>query len=473
MLYTSTRGGGEPEPFSAIVLKGLAPNGGLYVPGRVPHPTLQTTQLVDMPYLSYAEIATSIMQMFGPDIERSWWEQTLGNIYTPKVFGNHAVPVEGEEMLPIRSIDDGKIHIADLSTGPTLAFKDWALQLLGRLFAREAKNRRLTIIGATSGDTGSAAIEALRGLDIPVFMLSPERGMSEFQKAQMYSVRDPHIHNIAIKGSFDDCQRIVKQLNANESFVREYGVGAVNSINWARIAAQVVYYAYIYSRMRKVHHGARIDVVVPSGNFGNAYAAIVARKIGIPLDKIIVATNANDVLYDFWTTGRYAPRERTISTMSPSMDITAASNIERLVYDVMSSDTATVRALYDDLAKRGAIDLSEKRTEICEYIGAARTIESQCLATIRTIYEREDMIIDPHTAVAVSAAERYRRRSVPIVALATAQPCKFDDAMQVAIGTVAPRPRAFRSIELRDQYVTYLDNNPSQVHEFVASTLGG
>ena len=319
MKYVSTRGGGSPQTFSAILLEGLAADGGLYLPQSVPQADLAAWRK-----LTYPDLALAILREFMDDIP------DLGKIvratYTKEVFGS-------DDVTPLKTLEPG-FHLLGLSNGPTLAFKDVALQLLGRLFENvlQKQKRTLNILGATSGDTGSAAEHALRGRrGIQVFMLSPEGRMSPFQRAQMYSLRDANIHNIAVRGVFDDCQDLVKQVNADAAFKRKYGIGAVNSINWARVAAQVVYYFKGYFAATQ-SDAEQVSFAVPSGNFGNIYAGHVARMMGLPVRRLILASNENDVLDEFFRTGTYRIRKSVHATSSPSMDISKASNFERYVH---------------------------------------------------------------------------------------------------------------------------------------------
>ncbi len=325
MNYVSTRGAwhDRPQPFSAILLEGLAPDGGLAVPER--YPAFATGELERLAGAPYRDIAYAVLSRFVGDIPAGDLKALIGRAYTAEKFGSDAI-------VPIRELEPG-LALLQVSNGPTLAFKDIALQLLGELFeyALARAGRRITILGATSGDTGSSAEVAMRGRrGIDVFMLSPHGRMSPFQQAQMFSLADANIHNLAVEGTFDDCQDIVKAISADAVFKRRYAIGAVNSINWARIAAQVVYYVHGWLAARRAPDGP-IDVAVPSGNFGNILAAHVAKRMGAPLRRLVLATNENDVLDEFFRTGRYRPRSaaETRATSSPSMDISKASGATR------------------------------------------------------------------------------------------------------------------------------------------------
>ena len=318
MNYISTRGKTAPMQFSDVLLMGLAPDGGLMLPEE--YPQIDEATLTQWRTLSYPELAFEIMQLFATDIPKDDLKTLIDKTYTVQAFGN-------PDITPVRTLKDG-IKIIELSNGPTLAFKDIAMQFLGNAFeyVLKKKNERLTIIGATSGDTGSAAEYALRGKDnIEVFMMSPHGKMSEFQRAQMYSLDDKNIHNIAIKGMLDDCQDIVKALQQDAEFKAKYSLGTVNSINWGRILAQIVYYFKGYFAST-TDNSEKVSFCVPSGNFGNICAGHISREMGLPIERLIVATNENDVLHDFFTTGKYSPRtaDKTYVTSSPSMDISKA-----------------------------------------------------------------------------------------------------------------------------------------------------
>src|SRR5712664_186886 len=345
MLYISTRGNSPPRRFSEILLEGLAPDGGLYVPEIYPK-----MDLASLRGKSYVEIANSILSAFIDDIPdlRSIVQKT----YQAKVFGD-------SEITPLKTLEPG-LHLLALSNGPTLAFKDIAMQLLGNLFEfiLNEKHSSLNILGATSGDTGSAAEYAMRGKrGIQVFMLSPHKRMSAFQRAQMFSLQDPNIHNISVKGLFDDCQDLVKKVNADAAFKAKYRIGAVNSINWARVAAQVVYYFKGYFAVTR-NNSEKASFAVPSGNFGNIYAGHVARSMGLPIKKLILASNENDVLDRFFKTGRYSTKKSAKGTSSPSMDISKASNFERYAFDLVGRDGARVKELWRRVDKDGEFDLS-------------------------------------------------------------------------------------------------------------------
>ncbi|TMG94925.1 MAG: threonine synthase, partial [Betaproteobacteria bacterium] len=348
MLYVSSRGRAKPQPFTEILLEGLAPDGGLFLPEEFPKFNL--ADLSAMSRMSYAELAFAILSKFADDILTGDLKGLVDKTYTKEIFGS-------EDVTPVKKLEQG-LYLLGLSNGPSLAFKDVALQLLGNLFeyVLEKHGRRLNVVGATSGDTGSSAEYALRGKkNIKVFMLSPQGRMTAFQAAQMYSLQDANIFNIAVRGVFDDCQDIVKAISGDFAFKARHRIGVVNSINWARVAAQIVYYFKAYFAV-----GGEASFAVPSGNFGNVYAGHVAREMGLPIRKLIVATNENDVLDEFFRTGRYRVRKaaEVKATSSPSMDISKSSNFERYAFDLVGRDGVKLRALWEEFDRDGMLDLS-------------------------------------------------------------------------------------------------------------------
>jgi threonine synthase len=359
MKYLSTRGHAERKGFSDILLEGLAPDGGLYLPQSYPQVDGATLTQWRQTFQSqgYAQLAFCILERFIDDIPEADLHRLCHAAYRSEVFGDPRIA-------PARTLEPG-LHILGLSNGPTVAFKDMAMQLLGHLFEYELERRgdHLNVLGATSGDTGSAAEYAMRGKSrIQVFMTSPHGRMSPFQQAQMFTLLDPNIHNLAIEGVFDDCQDLVKAVSNDLSFKRQYRIGTVNSINWARLLAQVVYYFAGYFQVTQ-SNDQPLDVCVPSGNFGNVCAAHGARMMGLPLRHLVVATNENDVLDEFFKTGRYQVRSasQTHETTSPSMDISKASNFERFIFDLLGRDGERTRSLFGDaLTQDGLFDLSQE-----------------------------------------------------------------------------------------------------------------
>ena len=470
MNYISTRGKTAPMQFSDVLLMGLAPDGGLMLPEE--YPQIDEATLTQWRTLSYPELAFEIMQLFATDIPKHDLKTLIEKTYTVQAFGN-------PDITPVRTLKDG-IKIIELSNGPTLAFKDIAMQFLGNAFeyVLKKKNERLTIIGATSGDTGSAAEYALRGKDnIEVFMMSPHGKMSEFQRAQMYSLDDKNIHNIAIKGMFDDCQDIVKALQQDAEFKAKYSLGTVNSINWGRILAQIVYYFKGYFAST-TDNSQKVSFCVPSGNFGNICAGHIAREMGLPIDRLIVATNENDVLHDFFTTGKYSPRtaDKTYVTSSPSMDISKASNFERFVYLLAEKNGEKIHTLWQDVNAGKGFDMSDLMANINGKYGfvSGKSTHADRIATIKQVYAEDNQLIDPHTADGIKVAREVRKKGEVIVCAETALPAKFAETITEAVGQLdIPRPKHTDNIESLAQYVTVLDNDANlvraQIEQFVVA----
>jgi threonine synthase len=468
MRYLSTRGAwaGDPQPFCAILLEGLAPDGGLAVPEL--YPALSATELAALRPLPYRELAFAVLSHFIDDIPASHLRAIVERTYTAAAFGN-------DEITPVSALEPG-IHLLHASNGPTLAFKDIALQLLGNLFefVLAQRGRALNILGATSGDTGSSAEYAMRGKrGIAVFMLSPKGRMSPFQTAQMFSLADPDIHNVAIDGVFDDCQDIVKSLGSDAAFKARFALGTVNSINWARIAAQVVYYFKGYFAVAR-NVGDPVDFAVPSGNFGNILAGHVAKRMGLPIGRLILATNENDVLDEFFRTGRYRPRgtAETHATSSPSMDISKASNFERYVYDIVLRDPAVVRELWARIAKDGGFDLAGTpywaNVTASGFVSGAST-HGDRIATIRETFARSGAVLDPHTADGVGVGRRFRDPRVPLVCIETALPAKFATTIREALGRDPERPAAYSDLESRPQRCDVLPADAARVKTYIAA----
>ena len=463
MRYVSTRGGGAPKRFSEILLEGLAPDGGLYVPEAFPR-----ADLAALRPLSYPELALALLSQFIDDIPEL--EALVGRAYSPRRWG-------GEEVTPLRTLEPG-LHLLALSNGPTLAFKDVALQLLGELFecVLTRKNQTLNVLGATSGDTGSAAEYAMRGKRaIRVFMLSPHNRMSPFQRAQMYSLQEPNIHNLALKGVFDDCQDVVKKVNADEAFKARHRIGAVNSINWARVAAQVVYYFKGYFAATRTN-GESVSFAVPSGNFGNIYAGYVARRMGLPVRRLILASNENSVLDDFFRTGSYRVRRRVVKTTSPSMDISKASNFERYVFELVGREPARVRELWRRLEggseAAGEFDLSHSpywpRVAESGFV-SGKSAHADRIATIRAVFGKYGVMIDPHTADGIKVGLEHREATVPLVCLETAAPAKFAETLREALGREPERPAELRDLERLPQRVTVIEPDADIVKSYISS----
>ena len=462
MKYISTRGQTAPMDFSDVLLMGLAPDGGLMLPEH--YPTVDNAVLDEWRTLSYPELALAIMQRFATDIPYADLKDIIDRTYTADIFGS-------DDIVPVRKLEDN-LYILGLSNGPTLAFKDVAMQFLGNAFEYVLKRQdaRITIIGATSGDTGSAAEYALRGKDnIEVFMLSPHGKMSEFQRAQMYSLTDDNIHNIAIKGMFDDCQDIVKALQQDAEFKAKYNLGTVNSINWGRILAQIVYYFKAYFAVTDSNEET-VSFSVPSGNFGNICAGHIAREMGLPIERLIVATNENDVLNDFFNQGAYQPRttDKTYVTSSPSMDISKASNFERFVYLLLEKDSARVHELFEGVKSGQGFDLSEVMEQVNNRYGfaAGKSTHADRLHTIKEVYEQYGELVDPHTADGIKVAKELQQEGEVIICAETALPVKFAETIIEAVGPIEiARPKHTEGLEDLEQHVTVLDNKAELVAE--------
>jgi len=475
MLYLSTRGDATPRKFCDILLEGLAPDSGLYLPERYPHVDART--LADWRALyvhaGYAALAHAVLSLYIDDIPGADLKAICDKTYTEAAFGT-------PQITPLKRLDAG-FYLESLSNGPTLAFKDMAMQLLGNLFEYELARRgqQLNILGATSGDTGSAAEYAMRGKrGIRVFMLSPHGRMSAFQQAQMYSLQDPNIHNLAIEGVFDDCQDIVKAVSGDLAFKRRYRIGSVNSINWARLLAQVVYYFAGYFQATK-DDGEQVRFAVPSGNFGNVCAGHVARMMGLPIARLIVATNENDVLDEFFRTGVYRVRgaAETQETSSPSMDISKASNFERFIADLLGRDGARVAALFGQtLGAQGRFDLSGDPVfaDVSARYGfeSGSSTHADRVATIRDVWARHQVMIDPHTADGVKVAREHCASGVPMIVLETALPVKFAATIQEALGRVPDRPARYEGIEALPRRVATLPADAACVKDFIAGHCG-
>ena len=470
MRYLSTRGGSVDRRFSEVLMEGLAPDGGLYVPTT--YPRVDEATLQHWRGLSYAELAFEIVSLYIDDIPAEELRAIVASTYTSEIFGSARI-------VPLRRLDES-ISLLNLSNGPTFAFKDMAMQFLGNLFEVELRRRgaQLNILGATSGDTGSAAQYAMRGKrNVQVFMLSPHGRMSPFQQAQMFSLQDKNIHNLAIEGSFDTCQDIVKAVSTDLAFKRQYNIGTVNSINWARLLAQVVYYFSGYFQATN-DNSERVSFCVPSGNFGNICAGHVARMMGLPIDKLVLATNENDVLDEFFKTARYRVRasSETMVTSSPSMDISKASNFERFVFDVLGRDAGRVAQLFaTELPERGQFKLTEEewsRIAAYGFVSGKSTHEDR-LRTISDTWERHSTMIDPHTADGVKVAREHLRPGSRTIVLETALPLKFEDIIREATGRAAPRPASVADLEQRPRRCEVIAPSPDEVMAYIARHCNG
>lgn len=473
MKYLSTRGHADRKRFCEILLEGLAPDGGLYLPETYPQVNAALLDSWRAIYREsgYAALAFEVLSLYIDDIPAADLKAICSKTYTEEVFGT-------PEIVPLRKLEDG-LYLEALSNGPTLAFKDMAMQLLGNLFEYELARRgeELNILGATSGDTGSAAEYAMRGKKgVRVFMTSPQGRMSPFQQAQMFSLQDANIHNIAIEGVFDDCQDIVKAVSNDLAFKRKYKIGTVNSINWARLLAQVVYYFAGYFQATEATGGGKVSFTVPSGNFGNVCAGHVARMMGLPITQLVVATNENDVLDEFFRTGVYRVRASadTHETSSPSMDISKASNFERFVFDLLGRDAARLADLFGtQLSTQGRFDLSGDATfqSAAQHYGfiSGKSTHADRLQTIRDTFARFGTMIDTHTADGLKVARQNLQAGVPMIVLETALPIKFAETIEEALGQLPPRPAKFEGIEALPKRVQRMPADVAQVKAYIAA----
>ncbi len=468
MKYLSTRGGVLPaDQFCDVLLGGLAPDGGLVMP--VQYPQVNAETLGRWRELAYHELAYEVISPFVSDIPADELRGILERAYQPAVFSGH------EQITPVSKLDSD-LFLAHLSNGPTLAFKDVAMQLLGQMFewVLAQRGQELNILGATSGDTGSAAEYAMRGRrGVRVFMLSPHGRMSEFQRAQMFSLNEPNIFNIAVNGVFDDCQDLVKAVSEDLPFKKQYSIGAVNSINWARVVAQVVYYFKSYF-LATDSDTQPVSFTVPSGNFGNVLAGHIARMMGLPIRQLVVATNENNVLDDFFRTGVYRvrSREQTHATSSPSMDISKASNFERFVFDLVERDAGELARLWQQLGETGQFDLSGtpafERLKAFGFVSGTSTHQNR-LETIRRVYKQYDRIVDTHTADGLYVAEQWREPGVPMICLETALPVKFADAIREALAIDPPVPPQVAGLAQAAQKYCWLPRSKTVLQQYIAS----
>lgn len=458
LRYVSTRGEAPELDFEGVLLTGLARDGGLYVPASWPQ--LSTRDLVHLQGKPYEDIAFAVIHPFvGGVIPDAELRRMIGEAYAG--FGHPAVA-------PLKQLDDNQ-WLLELFHGPTLAFKDVAMQLLARLmdWALEKRNTRATIVGATSGDTGGAAIDAFQSSRrASVFMLHPHGRVSEVQRRQMTTVKSPTVHNIALEGNFDDCQAIVKALFNDLAFRDQVGLAGVNSINWARIVAQVVY--YFTAALSLGAPGRAISFCVPTGNFGDIFAGFVAKRMGLPVDRLVIATNVNDILDRTLKTGRYEMRGVHAST-SPSMDIQISSNFERLLFEIHGRDPYVIRRLMNSLGQSGAFTVGDRELEQMRHeFDSGATGEDATAATIRKVLAETGELLDPHSAVGFAVASAISTAS-PMVTLATAHPAKFPDAVEKASGIRPGLPPRLSHLLNDEERFTVLPNDVGRVREFVLS----
>ena len=434
MRYSSTRGQVKNLMFEDAVMMGLADDGGLLVPNELP---FVESNLDKWRLLSFTELSLEIMLLFTSG--RIPREELMSMVKQSYASFRHS------EITPVKSV--GKLHILELFHGPTFAFKDVALQFLGNLFAffLKKRNHPLRILGATSGDTGSAAIHGLRGKQgVDVFMLYPKGRVSAIQERQMTTVLDSNIHNIAVEGSFDDAQGIVKAIFNDREFKQNFHLGSVNSINWARILAQIVYYFYAWFRVTNDIR-ERVSFVVPTGNFGNVLAGYYAKLMGLPIDKLIVGTNENDILHRFFSRGEYHSTE-VKETLSPSMDIQISSNFERYLYDLTGNSSKQLQLWMDEFEQSGELTVeSNLQKKAQQDFASARVDDEEILSIIGKFHQDHKYLLDPHSAVGVCAAEKTEIRT-PIICLACAHPAKFSMAIRKALGTEPKLPEELASL---------------------------
>ena len=459
MKYISTRGRAPALDFSEVLLSGLAPDGGLYLPNK--WPTLSSNEIGQFSSLQYAELALKIIQPFvGGGISKANLTKIINNAYNR---------FTATEVVPMKRIGTNE-YLLELFHGPTLAFKDIALQVLGNLFDHVlvTKGRTSTIIGATSGDTGSAAIEALRDRDtIEIFMLHPFGRISDVQRRQMTTVQSSNIYNVAIKGTFDDCQDLVKAMFNDQLFCNRMQLGAVNSINWARIMSQIVYYFYAATRISSPTDP--ISFTVPTGNFGNVFSGYAAKCMGLNVDQFVIGSNKNDILTRFLETGSMTIKE-VHSTISPSMDIQVSSNFERLLFDLLNKDGLRVKEFMDEFRNKGKFSIDGKTLDTTNSIFYGACFDDEVTKkTIREIYEETGELIDPHTAVGIAAGRAQRHdKNIPMVALATAHPAKFPNAVKDATGKLPKSPVQLEAILKKEEHFIVLENDLEMVRNYIS-----
>ncbi len=458
MQYISTRGGIDPIPFTEAVMMGLADDGGLLLPRAIPRIGSQT--FASWKDLSYQELAFEIMSRFIDDIPESDLRDLIDRSYAS---------FDTEKVIPL--CHQGSLHIMELFHGPTLAFKDIALQFLGNLFEYllEKNDSVMNILGATSGDTGSAAIYGVRGKErIKIFILHPHQRVSKVQEKQMTTVTDDNVYNIAIKGTFDDGQAIVKAIFNDLDFKEEQHLGAINSINWARVLAQVVYYAYSCLHINSHENDKTTDFSVPTGNFGDIFAGYIAKRM-LPegtIRKLLLATNLNDILTRMVNEGDYS-LSQVVATSSPSMDIQSASNFERYLYYLLDEEPDRTRQAMTQFAETGKLDLTDFQDQIQRDFTATAASEEDVLATIGDFYRKNGYIMDPHTAVGVYCALQHQKKGIPICCLATAHPAKFGETVEEAIGKPLELPASIVQILDKESRCEVMDADRNQIQDFV------
>jgi len=466
--YVSTRGQAPVLKFDDVLLSGLARDGGLYVPENWPQ--FSRDEIADMKGLSYTDLAFQIIEPYVED--------AIGGRDLRRIIEDAYSNFDTDEIAPLKKIGDNE-YLLELFHGPTLAFKDMAMQFLGPMFDHvlKAKNQRVTIVGATSGDTGSAAIEACRDRDaIDIFILYPDGRVSDVQRRQMTTVEAPNVHCIAINGTFDDCQDMVKAMFNDQAFRDQHNLSAVNSINWARIMAQIVY--YFWAALKVGAPEQDVTFAVPTGNFGNVFAGYAASQMGLPVKQFIIGSNSNDILTRFIETNEMK-MSGVHPTISPSMDIQISSNFERLLFEVYGRDGKRVSKLLEDFRRDGTFTVDRMEvgsdTEIGHVLGrfdAARFDDDQTRATIKDVLERSGELVDPHSAVGIAAGRaKHRNPDVPVIELATAHPAKFPDAVEQATDIRPELPARLADLHEREERVDHMANKLGTVQDFIIRTL--
>ena len=461
MKYVSTRGQSAELGFCDALIAGLADDGGLFLPARWPH--LSREKIASLAGKPYADVAFAIIQPFV--------DGEIEDVVLRDMIRQACAAFRHPAVAPLVQFSPDRF-VLELFHGPTLAFKDVAMQLLARLVDHvlAARGQRATIVGATSGDTGSAAIEAFRGrTNTDIFILHPAGKVSDVQRRQMTTVLDSNVHNIALEGSFDDCQAIVKSLFMNAPFKQEVRLSGVNSINWGRIVAQIVYYFTSAIALGAPHRP--VSFTVPTGNFGDIFAAYAALKMGLPIERLVIATNENDILHRVLETGRYQTGSVTPTT-SPSMDIQVSSNFERLLFEALDRDADAVRSLQNGLTQSGGYRLPPAAHRfISRHFSAGRADQDQTAATIRDVWQKAGYLLDPHSAVAMAVAERFSQPQVPMIVLATAHPAKFPDAVEKAAGIRPALPEWLADLHTRTERCDQLENDQGMVQDYIRRHL--
>ena len=459
MKYISTRNGSKEFNFTEVFIKGLADDGGLFIPKT--NPELSEEELLRLSKLNYKDLAKEIIFLF--------CKETISKDELSNIVEKSYSKFNEKDVVKLTNIGENKI--LELYHGPTLAFKDIAMQFIGHLYDHHLKNieKKINIVVATSGDTGSAAIDAIKGKDkMNIFVLHPNNKVSSVQRKLMTTVRDKNVFNIAIEGNFDDCQNLVKSMFADHQFSNSINMSAVNSINWARIVAQTVYYFFSYFQACQLKE--KINFSVPTGNFGDVYAGYLSKKIGLPIGKLIVATNQNDILHRAISKGQYKVNS-VVETLSPSMDIQVASNFERLIYDINDHDTDKTNKIMQSIKDEKKYLIEEKELKKIKKDFVSETIsEQELLSCIKKVYENHKIIIDPHTAVGLGALEKINLAGKNII-LSTAHPCKFPEAIKKAINIKSELPDNLNYILNKKENFVVMNNDIEEVKKYILNKL--